>query len=87
MAPGIHSSAVMDEAHRRSYTVNGKSIRSVDGTLDLRVIGVNSGTCMDGIDIALVHYFQQSPDDPLHMELLQVSSVYTTKPAIADIPD
>jgi hypothetical protein len=77
----------MEEADRRSDTVNGKNLRSVDGVLDLRVIGVNSGTCMDGIDIALVHYFQQSPDDPLHMELLEVSSIiYTNKPAITDIP-
>ncbi len=54
--------------------INGYASASArPGTLDLTVLGMNSGTCMDGIDCALVRYTQQSPDAPLHMELLHVS--------------
>lgn len=42
------------------------------GTLDLKVLGMNSGTAMDGIDCALVHYRQESPTSPLHMRILKV---------------
>jgi hypothetical protein len=45
---------------------------TADGRLDIKVLGMNSGTAMDGIDMALVHYRQESPEAPLHMELLKV---------------
>lgn len=44
-----------------------------NGSLELRVLGMNSGTAMDGIDCALVRYTQESPTAPLHMEVLKVS--------------
>lgn len=47
--------------------------RGPDGTIDLKILGMNSGTAMDGIDCALVHYRQASPTEPLHMRILKVS--------------
>lgn len=40
--------------------------------LDCIILGMNSGTAMDGIDCALVRYRQESPEKALHMELLKV---------------
>lgn len=40
--------------------------------LDYTILGMNSGTAMDGIDCALVRYRQESPESSLHMELLKV---------------
>ena len=46
--------------------------RQANGSLDLKVLGMNSGTAMDGIDCALVHYRQATPESSLHMEILKV---------------
>lgn len=48
----------------------------VGGTLDLKVLGMNSGTAMDGIDCALVHYRQESPTAALHMRVLKVRQLH-----------
>jgi hypothetical protein len=66
------------ELHAANGDTNGNTNgfrRNNAGSLDLKVLGMNSGTAMDGIDCALVHYKQSSPEEPLHMELLQVKSV------------
>lgn len=55
-----------------SAHVNGTRRCVADGTLDITVMGMNSGTAMDGIDCALVRYRQDSPEAPLHMEILNV---------------
>lgn len=63
---GHHASN--ENGHTASATANGGS----SAPLDLTILGMNSGTAMDGIDCALVRYRQESPESPLHMELLKV---------------
>lgn len=52
--------------------VSGLRQSRANGSLDITVLGMNSGTAMDGIDCALVRYRQSSPKAALHMEILQV---------------
>jgi hypothetical protein len=53
-------------------STNGHRQDRANGSLDVTVLGMNSGTAMDGIDCALVRYRQSSPKAALHMEILQV---------------
>ncbi|EON65866.1 anhydro-N-acetylmuramic acid kinase [Coniosporium apollinis CBS 100218] len=61
---GVHANGLSSGVHRRA-----------DGSLDVRVLGLNSGTAMDGIDCALVHYRQSSPTAPLHMNILKYDEI------------
>ncbi|KAK4141685.1 Anhydro-N-acetylmuramic acid kinase [Dichotomopilus funicola] len=57
------------------HGLNAHTVSRPDGSLDLTVLGMNSGTAMDGIDCALVRYRQASPSAPLHMQLLKYDEI------------
>ncbi len=62
----------MDQNSGSDVDSDAEAHHTSDEFLDLRILGLNSGTAMDGIDCALVHYQQSSPTAPLRMNLLKV---------------
>ncbi|KAH8586778.1 hypothetical protein B0O99DRAFT_528040 [Bisporella sp. PMI_857] len=53
--------------------------------LNLLILGMTSGTAMDDIDFALCRFTQESPEAPLHLDIVQHDSVVMPSKIRADV--
>jgi len=50
--------------------------------LDLTVLGVCTGAALNGVDCVLLRYQQDSPEEPLHMDVIRVGHPISNMPGL-----
>jgi len=68
----------VDNYHTSANDSNGTNGHTRDNEgapISLRVLGLNSGTSMDGVDCVLCQFDQASPSAPLHMQVLKYDDI------------
>lgn len=60
-----------------SGITNPPSLDARGPGLDLLVLGITSGTTIHDIDLALCQFTQESPEAPLHLEIVKVFPEFT----------